>query len=230
MQFPFSVNNVEKMESLENLDLILLCLDEIVDGGVLMPGLKIQMKLGLMDKCQILTDRKLRSRLVMRRRTYSGIILIAVNPFERLPHMYDDHMMEPYKGAPFGRLSPHVFAIADVAFREMIYEGKSNSILVSGESGAGKTETTKMLMRYLAYLGGHKGTEGRTVEQQVLEEHASLANDYTASINRVIWSLDGTLFGVWDAVTENKQYTFEGHEAPVYSVCPHRKENIQIGF
>ncbi|CAL5375155.1 unnamed protein product [Camellia sinensis] len=79
---------------------------------VLMFGLKIQMKLGLIDKCQILTNRKLRSRL-----TYSGIILIAINPFQRLPHMYDDHMMEPYKGAPFGRLSPHVFAIADVTFR-----------------------------------------------------------------------------------------------------------------
>ncbi|CAL5328471.1 unnamed protein product [Camellia sinensis] len=90
---------------------------------VLMFGLKIQMKLGLMDKCQILTDRKLRSRL-----TYSGIILVAINPFQRLPHMYDDHMMEPYKGAPFGRLSPHVIAIADVTFR-LVYQMQSNLVL-----------------------------------------------------------------------------------------------------
>ncbi|XP_031116312.1 myosin-17-like [Ipomoea triloba] len=106
--------------------------------------------------------------------TYTGNILIAVNPFQRLPHLYDTHMMEQYKGAAFGELSPHVFAVADVAYRAMINEGKSNSILVSGESGAGKTETTKMLMRYLAYLGGRSGVEGRTVEQQVLESNPVL--------------------------------------------------------
>ncbi|KAH9763208.1 Myosin-17 [Citrus sinensis] len=106
--------------------------------------------------------------------TYTGNILIAINPFQRLPHLYDTHMMEQYKGAQFGELSPHVFAIADVAYRAMINEGKSNSILVSGESGAGKTETTKMLMRYLAYLGGRSGVEGRTVEQQVLESNPVL--------------------------------------------------------
>ncbi|XP_014513934.1 myosin-11 isoform X3 [Vigna radiata var. radiata] len=106
--------------------------------------------------------------------TYTGNILIAINPFQRLPHIYGAHMMQQYKGAPFGELSPHVFAVADVAYRAMINEKKSNSILVSGESGAGKTETTKMLMQYLAFLGGRAGTEGRTVEQQVLESNPVL--------------------------------------------------------
>eukprot|EP00256_Glycine_max_P057305 XP_014625115.1 myosin-15 [Glycine max] len=49
--------------------------------------------------------------------TYTGSILIAVNPFTQLPHLYDSHMMEQYKGAPLGELSPHVFAIADASYR-----------------------------------------------------------------------------------------------------------------
>ncbi|CAN1270668.1 XI-C [Linum perenne] len=106
--------------------------------------------------------------------TYTGNILIAANPFQDLPHLYETSVMERYKGAKMGDQTPHVFTIADIAYRAMINEGKSNSILVSGESGAGKTETTKMLMRYLAYLGGHSAGEGRSVEQQVLESNPVL--------------------------------------------------------
>lgn len=107
--------------------------------------------------------------------TYTGNILIAVNPFIKLPHLYDSHMMAQYKGAGFGELSPHPFAIADAAYRLMINEGISQSILVSGESGAGKTESTKLLMRYLAYMGGRaNAAEGRTVEQKVLESNPVL--------------------------------------------------------
>uniref|UniRef100_A0A453Q2S1 Myosin motor domain-containing protein n=1 Tax=Aegilops tauschii subsp. strangulata TaxID=200361 RepID=A0A453Q2S1_AEGTS len=106
--------------------------------------------------------------------TYTGSILIAVNPFRRLPHLYDIQMMEQYKGADFGELSPHPFAVADVAYRLMLNEGISQSILVSGESGAGKTESTKMIMRYLAYMGGKAATEGRTVEKQVLQSNPVL--------------------------------------------------------
>ncbi|CAM8963239.1 unnamed protein product [Rhodiola kirilowii] len=106
--------------------------------------------------------------------TYTGSILIAVNPFQRLPHLFDSHMMSQYKGADLGELSPHPFAIADAAYRVMINEGVSQSVLVSGESGAGKTETTKLLMRYLAYMGGRADSDGRTVEQQVLESNPVL--------------------------------------------------------
>ncbi|KAB1208662.1 Myosin-6 [Morella rubra] len=107
--------------------------------------------------------------------TYTGSILIAVNPFRRLPHLYDSHMMAQYKGAGFGELSPHPFAVADAAYRLMINEGISQSILVSGESGAGKTESTKLLMAYLAYMGGRAAaSEGRSVEQQVLESNPVL--------------------------------------------------------
>ena len=62
--------------------------------------------------------------------TYTGSILIAVNPFARLPHLYGPHMMEQYRGRQLGELSPHVYAIADAAYRQMRKEGRSQSILV----------------------------------------------------------------------------------------------------
>ncbi|KAG6400856.1 hypothetical protein SASPL_137700 [Salvia splendens] len=145
--------------------------------------------------------------------TYTGSILIALNPFQRLPHIYDGHMMDQYKGAPFGELSPHVFAIADMSYRAMINEKKSNSILVSGESGAGKTETTKMLMRYLAYLGGRKGTEGRTVEQQVLESNPVLEAFGNA---KTVRNNNSSRFGKFVEIQFDKQGRISGAAIRTY--------------
>nr|XP_011465975.1 PREDICTED: myosin-11 [Fragaria vesca subsp. vesca] len=145
--------------------------------------------------------------------TYTGNILIAINPFQRLPHIYDSHMMQQYKGAPFGELSPHVFAVADVAYRAMINEGKSNSILVSGESGAGKTETTKMLMRYLAFLGGRVATEGRTVEQQVLESNPVLEAFGNA---KTVRNNNSSRFGKFVEIQFDKQGRISGAAIRTY--------------
>lgn len=62
--------------------------------------------------------------------TYTGSILIAVNPFASLPLLYGQHMMQQYKGRPLGELSPHVYAIADAAFKQMRKDSRSQSILV----------------------------------------------------------------------------------------------------
>ncbi|XWS76162.1 hypothetical protein CRYUN_Cryun01aG0152800 [Craigia yunnanensis] len=136
-------------------------------------GVDVMTKLAYLHEPGVLQN--LRSRYDINEiYTYTGNILIAVNPFTKLPHLYACHMMAQYKGVAFGELSPHPFAVADAAYRLMINEGISQSILVSGESGAGKTESTKLLMRYLAYVGGRAASEGRTVEQQVLESNPVL--------------------------------------------------------
>ncbi|VVA99827.1 unnamed protein product [Arabis nemorensis] len=106
--------------------------------------------------------------------TYTGNILIAVNPFKQLEHLYNDQMIAQYKGMALGDMQPHPFAIADAAYRQMINEGISQSVLVSGESGAGKTESTKLLMKYLAKMGGRAVSDKRTVENQVLESNPVL--------------------------------------------------------
>ncbi|KAJ3191047.1 Myosin type-2 heavy chain 1 [Irineochytrium annulatum] len=80
--------------------------------------------------------------------TYSGMVLIAMNPFEYLD-LYSVDTMRDYAGKKRDDLEPHLFAIAEEAYREML-NGKDQSIIVSGESGAGKTQSTKYVMRYFA--------------------------------------------------------------------------------
>eukprot|EP00775_Hariotina_reticulata_P002154 gene2154-2472_t len=84
--------------------------------------------------------------------TYTGSILIAVNPFQSLPGLYGRTVMDTYSSGDTSMLPPHVYAIAAAAYKKMRQEGRGQAILVTGESGAGKTETSKLIMRYLAYL------------------------------------------------------------------------------
>ncbi|CAJ2504050.1 Uu.00g114440.m01.CDS01 [Anthostomella pinea] len=81
--------------------------------------------------------------------TYSGLFLVTVNPYCPLP-IYTNEYVNMYKGRNREDTKPHIFAVADEAFRNLVDEGENQSILVTGESGAGKTENTKKVIQYLA--------------------------------------------------------------------------------
>ncbi|OAD53874.1 Myosin heavy chain 95F [Eufriesea mexicana] len=103
--------------------------------------------------------------------TYVANILIAVNPYCEVRDLYSTDTIKAYKGKSLGETPPHVFAIADKAFRDMKVLKQSQSIIVSGESGAGKTESTKYLLRYLCDLWG--STAG-PIEQKILDANPVL--------------------------------------------------------
>lgn len=82
--------------------------------------------------------------------TYSGIVLIATNPFQRIDSLYTPDIIQAYSGKRRGELEPHLFAIAEDAYRCMLRDSGNQTIVVSGESGAGKTVSAKYIMRYFA--------------------------------------------------------------------------------
>lgn len=110
--------------------------------------------------------------------TYTGKILLALNPFRAIDSLYGPDVMAQYWQNDYSgqRPPPHIFAIAEDAYRSMVNAMQmadrtpNQSILVSGESGAGKTVTTKIIMRYLATLSqqSHYSSENVGIESQVL--------------------------------------------------------------
>ncbi|KAJ0396718.1 hypothetical protein P43SY_003719 [Pythium insidiosum] len=93
--------------------------------------------------------------------TYVGPILIAINPYKDLGNTYSEATMTEYYSKSLGMLPPHVFALTDHAYTQLIQGGAldpaNQSIIISGESGAGKTETTKIIMQYLARATSYRG-------------------------------------------------------------------------
>ena len=104
--------------------------------------------------------------------TYTGSILLALNPFEKLP-LYGTEQMRSYVGRPLGAVAPHTYAMAEEAYRCLLQTKSSQSLVVSGESGAGKTEANKQLMRYLAFRS-KKGEQLTDLASTILQSNPVL--------------------------------------------------------
>ncbi|XP_070766850.1 unconventional myosin-Va isoform X2 [Enoplosus armatus] len=97
--------------------------------------------------------------------TYCGIVLVAINPYETLP-IYGADIINAYSGQNMGDMDPHIFAVAEEAYKQMARDERNQSIIVSGESGAGKTVSAKYAMRYFATVSG--SASEANVEDKVL--------------------------------------------------------------
>ncbi|XP_027095325.2 myosin-1 [Coffea arabica] len=119
--------------------------------------------------------------------TKAGPVLVAINPFKKVP-LYGNNFIEAYRVKTTD--SPHVYAITDTAMREMIRDEVNQSIIISGESGAGKTETAKIAMQYLAALGGGSGIEYEILKTNpILEAFGNaktLRNDNSSRFGKLI--------------------------------------------
>ncbi|KAM7337468.1 hypothetical protein ACRRTK_003587 [Alexandromys fortis] len=97
--------------------------------------------------------------------TYVGSILIAINPFKFLP-IYNPKYVKMYDNHQLGKLEPHIYAVADVAYHAMLQRKKNQCIVISGESGSGKTQSTNFLIHHLTALSQKGFASG--VEQIIL--------------------------------------------------------------
>uniref|UniRef100_F6SL60 Myosin-11 n=3 Tax=Macaca mulatta TaxID=9544 RepID=F6SL60_MACMU len=110
--------------------------------------------------------------------TYSGLFCVVVNPYKHLP-IYSEKIVDMYKGKKRHEMPPHIYAIADTAYRSMLQDREDQSILCTGESGAGKTENTKKVIQYLAVVASsHKGKKDTSItgelEKQLLQANPIL--------------------------------------------------------
>nr|XP_060496089.1 myosin-15 isoform X2 [Panthera onca] len=107
--------------------------------------------------------------------TYSGLFCVSINPYKWLP-VYQKEVMAAYKGKRRSEAPPHIFAVADNAFQDMLHTRENQSVLLTGESGAGKTVNTKHIIQYFATIGTMRESRekldkfpGGTLEDQIRE-------------------------------------------------------------
>jgi myosin heavy chain 6/7 len=106
--------------------------------------------------------------------TYSGLFVVVVNPYKRYP-IYTHRVCKIYLGKRRNEAPPHLWAIAECAYRNMLANKKNNAMLITGESGAGKTENTKKVITYLAMVAA--GAGAKKVEKKVSLEDQIVATN-----------------------------------------------------
>ena len=156
--------------------------------------------------------------------TYSGLFCIAINPYIRFP-IYTQRTMEIYIGKRRNECPPHIFGVAEGSYAGMLNSGKNQSILITGESGAGKTENTKKVIAYFASIGasgkrkeGEPGLEDKIVQTNpVLEAWGNaktVRNDNSSRFGKFIriWFNQGGKLSGADMVVyllEKSRLTFQ---------------------
>ncbi|ESP02895.1 hypothetical protein LOTGIDRAFT_212414 [Lottia gigantea] len=104
--------------------------------------------------------------------TYIGNVVVSVNPYQKL-QLYTHDVIDEYRSRNIYELPPHIYAIADDAYRSMRDRNLDQCIIISGESGSGKTEASKVIMQYVAEVSG-KGQDIDTVKEQLLQSNPVL--------------------------------------------------------
>ncbi|XP_078540969.1 unconventional myosin-Va isoform X2 [Lissotriton helveticus] len=142
--------------------------------------------------------------------TYCGIVLVAINPYEQLP-IYGEDIINAYSGQNMGDMDPHIFAVAEEAYKQMARDERNQSIIVSGESGAGKTVSAKYAMRYFATVSG--SASDTNVEEKVLASNPIMESIGNAKTTR---NDNSSRFGKYIEIGFERRYRIIGAHMRTY--------------